>query len=264
MQIHVTHLSTACILLEIGSFRILTDPVFDIGRQRYRLGPAAYATRFIGPALAPVSLPPLDLVLLTHAHHLDNLDVLGEQFVKTAPRVLTGTRDTERAGDGAQRLNVWDSTTITTQEGIEIKITATPALHGPRWLPESWHVIGFVLEWKGQENGGIYISGDTVWFGGIRKIANRFRIGTAILHLGAVNFWPPWPSFLLRCTFNGREAARCARRLEAKTVIPVHYERSVWTHFKESTESYNNEFADAGVGSRVRWLRQGERSELVV
>ena len=77
MEIAITHSSTACVLLEIGSARILTDPCLDGGSKRYRLGPGAWATRYVGPAIDPETIPPLDAVLLTHFHHHDNLDDKG-------------------------------------------------------------------------------------------------------------------------------------------------------------------------------------------
>jgi L-ascorbate metabolism protein UlaG (beta-lactamase superfamily) len=248
-------------LLEIGSIRLLTDPVFDQGERNYRLGPGAYATRHVGPAIDPAGLGDLDAVLLSHAHHLDNLDESGQKFVARAPLVITGRVESDRAGPAARRLSVWETTTIVGRDGFRIEVTATPAVHGPWWFPGARHVVGFVLEWPGQQKGALYLSGDTVYFRGMRRIAKRFRIGTAILHLGAVHFWPPWPSFL-RFTMTGRQAARCAGLLGAQTVIPIHYERSVWSHFRESRESYQEAFRSAGLGSRVVWLPPGDRTVL--
>ena len=265
MKIAITHSTTACVLLEIGSIRILTDPVFDAGEKHYTLGPAAHATRYIGPAIDPATIPPLNAVLLSHAHHLDNLDSSGEAFLQQASCVITGRHDSQRAGAKATRLSVWESTTITGADGFCIKITATPACHGPWWLPQSYHVVGFVLEWPGQEHGTLYISGDTVFFHGMHRIGRNFNIGTALLHLGAVHFWPPWPS-CLRFSMTGAQGAKCVRALRLgktkpiQTVIPIHYEQSVWSHFRESRESYENAFADAGLSSRLRWLRPGERT----
>lgn len=261
MNIHATHLSTACLLLEIGSTRIVTDPVFDQGRVRYRLGPAAYATRYVGPAVDLEQLPPIDVALLSHANHIDNLDSRGVELLSRVPQVITGRKSSQRAGEAATRLAVWESTTVGEQNGLPITITAVPAMHGPFWLPGSRHIVGFVLQWPGQSNGALYISGDTIWFRGLRRIAKRFDLGVAVLHLGAVHFWPPWPSFV-KLTMTGRQAAKYARLLKASTVVPIHYEQSIWSHFRESLESYRNEFADAGLSSRVRWLRHGYRTAI--
>ena len=65
---------------------------------------------------------------------------------------------------------------ITGGGGHRITVTATPARHGALGTNLlSGPTIGFMLEWPGQEFGGLYISGDTVWFGGIEDVARRFR-----------------------------------------------------------------------------------------
>lgn len=263
MKIAITHSTTACVLLEIGSIRILTDPVFDPGVKKYSLGPFAEATRYIGPAIDPDAIFPLDAILLSHAHHLDNLDETGARMLDRASSVITGTRDSDRAGPAATRLAVWQSTTISGADGFSIRVTATPACHGPVWLPSSYHVVGFLLEWQGQDHGGLYISGDTVYFHGLRQISKRFQISAALLHLGGVNFWPPWPPFL-RFTMTARQAARCLQVLRARVAMPIHYEKSVWSHFKHSKSDYENAFAEAGVLGRIRWLRPAERTVINV
>jgi L-ascorbate metabolism protein UlaG (beta-lactamase superfamily) len=259
MEIAITHSSTACVLLEIGSVRILTDPVLDGGSKAYRLGPGAWATRYVGPALRPDQIPPLDAVLLSHTHHKDNLDEAGMAVLRQAGQVITGPHGTQELEVKAVGLAPWQETTISGKNGEQVRVTATPARHGPWWLPGTGKVTGFVLQWDGQEHGALYISGDTVFFRGIRTIAGRYRIGTALLHLGAVHFWPPWPPFI-RFTFNGREAARAAKLFGARTVIPIHYERSVWSHFREPVESYRRAFAEAGVANAVKWLDHGKQT----
>ena len=267
-SVSVTHSTTACVLLKIGNLRILTDPVFDVGTKKYRLGPLAWETRHIGPAIEPESLGRLDAILLSHVHHVDNLDDAGLEFVRQhvdqypdAP-VICGRYGTGRLDRPATRLHPWSKTEISDATGTEvIKVTATPTRHGPWWLPESRYPIGFVLEWEGQRDGAIYISGDTLYFKGIKQVAKRHKIAAAILHLGGVHFWPPWPPFV-RVTMNARQAAKAATRLNPKTIIPIHYEQSVWTHFKVPMSRYQDEFADAGLGSRVKWLKAGKATPI--
>jgi L-ascorbate metabolism protein UlaG (beta-lactamase superfamily) len=264
MEVAVTHVSTACVLLEVGSLHILTDPVLDEGVKVYRFAPGSKAERRVGPTLLPGQLPLPDVVLLSHTHHQDNLDETGASVARQARRVITGPAGGGPAlGDRVERIAAWQATTVQGDGGEQVHVTATPARHGPWWLPGTRKVVGFVLEWPGQQHGAVYVSGDTVFFRGIRQVAERFRVGTALLHLGAVNFWPPWPPFI-RFTFSGREAARAAKLLGARTVLPIHYEQWVWSHFKESVESYRREFEKAGVASAVQWLEHGKRTVVVV
>ena len=55
----------------------------------------------------------------------------------------------------------------------------------PAGLPIIGDVIGFALRWDGQEHGVLWISGDTVLYDGVREVADRLDVGTALLHLGA-------------------------------------------------------------------------------
>jgi L-ascorbate metabolism protein UlaG (beta-lactamase superfamily) len=160
-------------------------------------------------------------------------------------------------------LPKWGSTEICGAKGQVITVSATPALHGPCLLPESWHVCGFVLKWDGQEHGQLYISGDTVYFNQLRQIAAHFDIGTALLHLGAVHFWPPLPSWF-RFTFGSAGAVKMAQLLGVETLIPIHYEQDVWSHFKEDVSSYQRAFEKAGLGKKTIWLSKGVRTQIVV
>jgi L-ascorbate metabolism protein UlaG (beta-lactamase superfamily) len=191
IDVAVTHSSTACVLLEIGSMRILTDPVLDDGSKSYRLGPLAWATREVGPSIRPDQLAPLDAVLLSHAHHLDNLDETGKGILHEATQVITGLYGARHLDVKTVGLAPWQETTISGKNGEQVRVTATPARHGPWWVPGTANVVGFVLQWEGQEHGVLYISGDTVFFRGIRQIAKRFRIGTALWTSGPSTSGPP-------------------------------------------------------------------------
>src|SRR5882724_2115269 len=261
MDIFITHISTACVLFEIGSVRILTDPVFDEGERDYSFGHLGIgATRRKGPALKPHAIPELDAMLLSHTHHSDNLDDGGRSLFPKAHRLITNSDEEEFVNEKAIRLTRWQSTTIQGQQGEIITVTATPALHGPRLIPESKRVCGFVLEWAGQENGALYISGDTVYFNDLRELPERFKIGTALVHLGAVYFYLP----ICRFTFNSAGAVNLAKLLNLKRLIPIHYEKDVWSHFKESVASYQRAFREAGLQDKVTWLEKGVRTQLSI
>jgi len=251
------------VLLEIGSVRLLTDPVFDEGEQKYTFAPGAKAKRWKGPALKPEAIPELDAMLLSHTHHEDNLDKGGMALFPKARRLITNSSEEKFVSDKATRLAPWQNTTIQGQQGEVITVTATPALHGPRLAGSSSHVCGFVLEWAGQENGALYISGDTVYFDGLHELPERFKIGTALLHLGAVHFWPPWPT-CIRFTFDSTGAVKLSKLLSLERIIPIHYEQDVWSHFKESVESYQAAFREAGLHNKVTWLEKGVRTSIVV
>ena len=73
-DIRITHIGGPTALIEIGGWRLLTDPTFDPPGRRYSFGWGTSSRKLAGPAIAAADLPPIDAVLLTHEHHGDNLD----------------------------------------------------------------------------------------------------------------------------------------------------------------------------------------------
>ena len=141
-----------------------------------------------------------------------------------------------------------------------IEITATPCRHGPPLSrPLAGEVVGFALAWDGQEHGALWISGDTVLYDGVREVAERLRVDTALLHLGGVRFPITGP---LRYTMTARDAVELCRLLRPRTAIPIHYEG--WGHFREGREAIERELAEApeDVRGSFRWLPLGEAADL--
>jgi len=120
-------------------------------------------------------------------------------------------------------------------------------------------VIGFALQWEGQEHGALWISGDTVLYEGVRRVAGRVQVGTALLHLGGVRFPISGP---VRYTMTAKEAVELCQLIRPHTIIPIHYEG--WKHFREGRKAIERELADAPgeVRRRVRWLPIGEATDV--
>jgi L-ascorbate metabolism protein UlaG (beta-lactamase superfamily) len=154
----------------------------------------------------------------------------------------------------------WATTRLEHPERAAIEVTATPCRHGPPLShPLVGDVIGFALRWDDQEHGVLWISGDTVLYDGVRQVANRLQVDTAILHLGGVQFPITGP---LRYTMTARDAVELCGLVRPRTAIPIHYEG--WKHFREGREAIEREFAAApdDVRRSIRWLPIGERVEL--
>lgn len=255
MKIAMTHVGTAMLVLEIDGLRIITDPVLG-GPCSCHFGWGMRSRHLRGPHVDPASIRRPDVVLLSHDQHDDNLDAEGRVLLARAGTVLTTRRAAARLGDGAIGLRPFEQHVVT-HRGSALRITATPARHGPPLsLPFVGPVVGFVLEWAGQAHGALYISGDTVYFGGIDEIARSFRIGTAVLHLGGAHFGP------LRFTMDAREGVRAARTLGARTVVPVHY--ADWSHFGDREENIERAFLERGLAERLRRLSPGARCAVEV
>jgi L-ascorbate metabolism protein UlaG (beta-lactamase superfamily) len=241
--------------------RLLTDPAFDPAGSHYSWGPfGASSTKLEDPAIALDAIGHLDAILVTHAQHDDNLDAGGRTLLEGAGRILTTRPSARRLGGRAEGLRPWETKELRASSGERVRVTATPARHGPPLsLPFVGEVIGFVLEWEGQLHGPLFISGDTVWFAGIAEVARRYQVGLALLHMGEAKLPVMGPS---RLTMNGEQAARAARALGARTVVPIHYDG--WTHFREPREEAERAFRSAGLGERVRWLEKGVATEIEV
>jgi L-ascorbate metabolism protein UlaG (beta-lactamase superfamily) len=246
-------------LLEIGSLRLLTDPVFDPAGGRYSFGWGTGSTKLTDSPVSPDSLGKIDAVLLSHDHHEDNLDKAGRAFLPRAKRVLTTTSGERRLRGNSEGMANWQSTILESGD-TKIKVTATPAQHGPLIVrPFAGQTIGFILEWEGQQNGALYITGDTIYYHGIDEVAERFTVSVAILHLGRASFPVTGP---IRFTMDAKDGVKAARVLNPRTIIPIHYEG--WKHFREGRLVIEREFAAAGLSEKLHWLEMGKGTEIKV
>ncbi|MFF3846776.1 MBL fold metallo-hydrolase [Streptomyces sp. NPDC002328] len=261
--IRVTHIGGPTVLIEAAGLRLLTDPTFDPPGRRYSFGVGTSSRKTAGPALGPEELPPIDAVLLTHDHHADNLDTAGRALLPEAGVVLTTPSGARRLGGTARGLAPWTSLRLEPAPGRPaIEVTATPARHGPPLSgPLVGEVTGFALRWEGQRHGVLWISGDTVLYGGVREVARRLTVGTALLHLGGVGFPLTGP---VRYTLTAKRAVRLCRALRPHTVLPVHYEG--WSHFQEGRDTVEARLTrePADLRERFRWLSPGTAAEVTV
>ena len=255
-DVRITHIGGPTVLIEVGGWRLLTDPTFDPPGGDYAFGWGTGSHKTAGPAIAAGDLPPIDAVLLTHDHHGDNLDPAGRALLPSAGVVVTTVPGAARLGNGARGLAPWQTTRVEGEGKPAIEVTATPCRHGPPLSrPIVGDVVGFALRWDAQEHGVLWISGDTVLYDGVREVADRLRVNVALLHLGGVRFPVTGP---LRYTMTAREGIELSRLVRPRTAIPIHYEG--WRHFREGREAIERELAGApeDLAGRFRWLPIGE------
>jgi L-ascorbate metabolism protein UlaG (beta-lactamase superfamily) len=253
LALRLTHVGGPTVLIEVGGWRLLTDPTFDPPGGSYRFGWGTGSQKLTGPAIAASELGRIDAVLLSHDHHGDNLDAAGRALLPVAGAVVTTASGAKRLGGDARGLESWESTRLEDPGRPAIEITATPCRHGPPLSrPLAGVVIGFALRWDGQEHGVVWISGDTVLYDGVRQVADR------LLHLGGVRFPITGP---VRYSMTANEAVELCRLIQPRTMIPIHYEG--WKHFREGREAIEREIAGAPaeLRERVRWLPIGAPTE---
>jgi L-ascorbate metabolism protein UlaG (beta-lactamase superfamily) len=255
MNVRLTHIGGPTVLIEIGEWRLLTDPTFDPAGRDYKFGWGTGSHKTTGPALTPEQVGPIDAVLLSHDHHDDNLDPAGRALLPAAGTVLTTVAGAKRLGGNARGLAPWATTSLEAPGRPSVEIVATPCRHGPPLSrPIVGDVVGFALRWDGQEHGVLWISGDTVLYDGVREVADRLQVGTALLHLGGVRFPISGP---LHYTMTAEQAVELCGLIGPQTTIPIHYEG--WKHFREGQDAIEREFAAAPQAFRdsVSWLPIG-------
>ena len=212
-EVRVTHVGGPTVLIEVDGWRLLTDPTFDAAGGNYRFGWGTSSKQLTGPAIAAAELGPIDAVLLSHDHHDDNLDRAGRALLPSAGTVVTTVPGAKRLGGNARGLAAWES------DQLEAAGPARDRGHGDplparaaAQPPDRRRGRRLRAAWEGQEHGVLWISGDTVLYDGVREVAERLDVDTALIHLGGVQFPVTGP---LRYTMTARRrsssAARCGR-----------------------------------------------------
>lgn len=234
-------------VIDIAGRRVVIDPTFDAP------GPQAYLTKTAGPAVDSTALGDVDVVLISHDEHPDNLDGGGRQMALAAPLVLTHPRAAGRLGSNAHGLEPWQTIDLPSENGAgSLTVQAVPAVHGPAdgQRNETGHVncevTGFVL--SGSDVPTVYLSGDNASIGAVKAIVERVGAADiAVIFAGAARV--PAKERGRPLTFTGQRAAAAAEMLGATAVIPAHVDS--WAHFSEGRDDFVAAFEEAGLGHLV-------------
>jgi len=201
----------------------------------------------------PARLSFVDIVTSTH-NHTDHLDAETLSPILAAnSRVKLVIAEANRAFV-ADRLKIDASVAIGLDDGTSVEISgsrfsgiasAHEALDRDEWGRAKY--LGYVLQFGGWT---IYHSGDTVRYEGMSEKLRPFKIDVALLPINGRAVERRVPGNLF-----GREAAQLARDIEAKLVIPCHFEM-----FEFNTAS-PDEFVDQcrKLGQPFKVLRCGEQ-----
>lgn len=195
--------------LEGRSF--LIDPVFST-----RVG--AFYPRYGRPGFPLSGLPPVDLLLVSHAHY-DHLDA---PTIRRVPRTATvivplglGRWFRRRGFEKVFEIDRWQSVEVDS-----LTVTLTPARHWSRrtaWDENRTLWGGFVI--AGREK-SIYHAGDTGYFETFIEIGRRFPdLDVAMLPIGA--YAPAW--FMEPHHMNPEQAGRAFQELGARHLVPMHW-----------------------------------------
>lgn len=231
-----------------AGLNIVIDPTFDAPGE-YEGG--ITLRKLVGPAVPAADLGTIDLALLSHDQHADNLDTSGRELLAGATTVLS-TPDAASRIPGVTGLVPWQTTLVGAAE-----VEAVPALHGPNGAEEiSGPVTGFVLRAPGAPV--VYVSGDNASTDIVAEIVERTGpIDIAVLFAGAANVGRFGD---VDVTLNARTAVIAAQLLGAARVVAVHAEG--WDHFSETPERLARMFDRAGLADRLTIPTRGKWFEV--
>jgi len=259
LAVAVTYVGGPTALIEVLGLRFLTDPALDAAPSEYTT-PVYTLLKTESPAVGAEMLGTVDAVLLSHDHHFDNLDRSGREFLSKAGRVLTTRVGAERLGGNATGLAAWEHVDLDALGGRRLRVTATPARHGPAG-GDRGPVIGFLISDATRPESSsapaVYVSGDTVWYDGLLAIADHADVRVAFLFLGAARVKEVGPQHL---TMTAAEAVTFAKMFGNAIIVPLHF--SGWTHFSEGRDVIQRAFDDEGLGDRLRWPDPGRETTI--
>jgi L-ascorbate metabolism protein UlaG (beta-lactamase superfamily) len=213
----VTYIGHATLLLELGGVRLLTDPNFDP-----RLG--GFLPRVSPPGIPLAQLPPLDAILLTHAHadHLSfpSLDALPREVPLFAPPVVAHWLR-RRGYEQATPLAPGESTPVG-----PLRVRAAAARHlGARYAVDRWRSAAnmYLLD---SGDRACFFAGDTALTPDSHRMvtmhleARGRQLDVALLPIGHAPWWKPR---FRRNHLTADDALTLFERLGARVFIPYHW-----------------------------------------
>lgn len=236
-------------LFGVGGVRLLTDPTFDppgehpSGKRKL--------VKTTSPAVTVDQIGDVDVVLLSHDQHADNLDDAGRELIARVPLVLSTAEAAGRLGGVTRDLPPWRSHLVTRPDRGDLKITGVPAQHGPVGTDHlTGEVCGFVVSGEGLPT--IYISGDNASLAVVQEVADHAGpIDIAVLFAGRART-PLMDAYL---TLSADQAAHAAEILGSPVVIPMHVDG--WQHLTQQADLIDRAFARRGLSERLLVLPPG-------
>jgi L-ascorbate metabolism protein UlaG (beta-lactamase superfamily) len=225
MPVTITRVTHACVLLDFGGQRLLTDPWFS-ERPGYRRGEPL--------AFTPQTLPPLAGVLVSHGHY-DHFDIATFAAYPDHTVPLVVKRGLAAHARKAGFTNVTEVDAWETVKLGALTVTAAPAAHG---VPE----VTFVIEGPGTT---VFFGADTLRIPELDQVGRRFpALDLALLPVNGLQIRPaflqpdsltaritrqPVNRFQVRPALNrpvvmtAEQAAGLCAVLKPRIAVPIHY-----------------------------------------
>ena len=192
----VAWIGQSTVLINFFGTKIITDPVFSKRIGFNLFGIATFGPkRLVAPALTVEELPPIDLILLSHAH-MDHLDLPTlRRLDRNIPIVMA--KNTSDVIDGLSRKTVFEMDWGEKKKVRDIEIEALKVKHFGWRFP--WEEDRSKGNWEGRSyNAYLIIKNDKrILFGGDTSYQEFFKelskrdivVDLAIMPIGAYDPW---------------------------------------------------------------------------
>lgn len=220
-QTTIAWLGHATLLINLHGKTILTDPVFSSSVGIHlpfgmNLGPR----RLIQCALEPDELPPLDLIVQSHAH-MDHLDVRSWRQLRRGPAVVMATRNQRyirRFGFAPVTELHWGQSI----HAADVTVSAMEVRHWGERYPWSRGLgyNAYLLERHGMT---ILFGGDTAYTDLLRRACSGRKIHVAVLPIGG---YRPY----IRMHASPEQTWQMFCELGADYLVPIHHQTFILSH----------------------------------
>jgi L-ascorbate metabolism protein UlaG (beta-lactamase superfamily) len=232
--ITVAWIGHATVLINFFGTWIITDPVFSEKAGITFLGMFTLGTkRLVEPALHIDELPPIDLILLSHAH-MDHLDLPSLRKFSTSIPIIAAKNTSDVFNNFKTRivteLDWGEKASIAgiDVEGLKVKHFGWRFPWEQDRSRGNWNGRSFNAYLISKNGKNIVFGGDTAYQEYFTSLAERnIPIELAMMPIGA---YDPW----IFAHANPEQAVAMANHMKAKSFMPIH-----WGTFTLSYEPTN-------------------------
>jgi L-ascorbate metabolism protein UlaG (beta-lactamase superfamily) len=250
-QMAVTFIGHSSFFVQIGGQSLLIDPNF--AKWLFVLK----RIRRAGVRLR--ELPPIDAVLVSHAHfdhlHRPSLRAIARRtrrITGRAPVIIVPEHVRDLVSDLGFRevieLSWWEEARLGT-----LTVTHVPSKHWGARIIRDMHrgFGGYVIK---SNRHSVYHAGDTAYFRGFAEIGRRLEPELALLPIGAYH-----PPSYRNVHTNPEDAVQAFFDLGARWMVPMHYGTFRLSHepVEEPVEFLEREAERRGILDRVLVLKEG-------
>jgi L-ascorbate metabolism protein UlaG (beta-lactamase superfamily) len=216
-RITLAWLGHSTVLINFYGMHILTDPVLK-PRVGVSIGIGTVGPkRYVAPALNLNELPPIDVVLLSHAHY-DHFDLPTLRGLGSRPAIATAaaTGDLLKGVFDDVRELAWGRRAVFKTAKGELEVEAMEVKHwGQRWPSQVRRGYNGYLFRRGEKS--VIFGGDTADTEAFAQVKSRGPFVAAIMPIGA---YQPW--IWHHCT--PEQALAMANAAGANYIVPVHHQ----------------------------------------